>query len=163
MATTKHILGRVEGVQREGNTEGSRVEAQSVELAHQFEGLFARLHVAYLLQIRHNGLVTHLIAGHAVHIEAIEGANLLTVGALRQILLACILRDEVVDAVVVLLVEIGKRTILGVNLIEGVGLQPSTYGILPEIITGFYTGIHVGFKILCGACQTYKGKGHCKK
>ena len=163
MSGAHHILVRVEGVHRQVYAKRRCAEALGVEFIHHLEHLLASGDFAHLLQIGQNGLVTHRVAAHGVHVQAVEAANLLSVAALGQVL-AGILHDEVVDAVVVLFIEIHERAVLDVLLVERVGFEPATHGILPEVVARFHTKVHVGLVYmllgLCRACQASKSKGN---
>ena len=153
MACAYHILRRVIGIQAQADTEGGCVKAHGIELIHQFQSLLAGLQGAYLLQIRQDGLIAQFVAAHAVHIEAIERTYLLSVATLWQIFLIGILHNQCVDTLFVQLLQINERTVLGVLLVQWVVLQPRANGILPEVVTRFYTRVHVRSKVLCHTCH----------
>ena len=156
------MLGRVEWIEWQTDTEWSGIESLSVEIAHQLKQLLASLYFAYLLEVGLNWLVAHLIAAYAIHIQAIESANLLPVGSLRHLLLG-VLHNQFLNTIVVQLLQVGKRTVLGMLLIQRIGLEPTTNGIQPEVVARFNTRVHVCFQILCRAGQTNKGHSYSKK
>ena len=159
MSGVHHIFRRVKRIQTQTEAEGSSIKALGIEGVHQSQRLVAALHLAHLLQVRHNRLVAHLVTADAVHIEAVKRTYLLSVRTLRQILFLGVCHDEFVDAVIVQFVQIDKRSVLRVLSIQRVRLQPSAYGVLPEVITRFYTRVHVLFQILCRASQVNKSHG----
>ena len=162
MSGAHHILIGVERIHRQINAEWSRAKSLGVEVIHHLEHLVVGLDRTHLLEVGQNGLITHLVAAHGVHVQAIQAANLLAIGALRQ-LLAGILHDEVVDAVVVLFIEVHEGAVLGVLLVERVSFEPSAHGILPEVVTRFHTQVHIGLVHmllgLCRACHACKCEG----
>ena len=160
MTSVNQILRRVEGVQTKAHAEGSGIESLGIEVAHQLQGLLAGLDGTYLLQIRQNRLIAHLVTAYAVNVKAIKRTNFLPVAALWQIFLVGIFHNQRVDALIVLLFQVNESTVHGVLLVQWVVLQPCAHGILPEVVTRFYTLVKIRFQVLCHTCQTYKGKGY---
>ena len=150
----------VKGIHRQTHTVRGGVKALGIEFSHHLHSLFAGLDSADLLQIRHDGFITHLVAAHAVHVETIERTDLLSVAALWQILLVGILHDQRIDAQFVRLFQIDESTVHRVLLVNRVVLQPVAYGILPEIVTRFHTLIKIRSKVLCRTCHTHEGEGY---
>ena len=79
MSGVHHIFRRVKRIQTQTEAEGSSIKALGIEGVHQSQHLVAGLHLAHLLQVRHNRLVAHTVAADAVHVETIERTYLLTV------------------------------------------------------------------------------------
>ncbi len=112
-----------------------------IEFVYQAQRFVAGLHLVHLLQVRHDRLVAHAVTADAVHVETMERTNLLTVRTLWQILLLGVGQDELVDASVVQFIQVGERPVLRVLCVQRGCPQPSTNGVLPEVITRFYTRV----------------------
>ena len=160
MTHTHHKLRRLEGVEAEVDAKGRGIEALAIQFVHQFQQFFTTLQLAHLLQVGHDRLVTHLVATNAIHVKAIERTNLLSVTTLWQARLGCIFHDECIDALLVELFQVSKCAVLCMLLVQWVSLQPATNSILPEVITRFYTRVHIGLQSLCCGSQAYDGEHH---
>ena len=158
MTCAYHILRCVKGVYAQAQAIRSGVESLGIKLSHYLQCLLAGLDGAYLLQIGQNRLIAHLVAAHAVHVEAIKRTDLLSVVALWQIFLVGILHDQRVDALLVQFLQIDECPIRRVLFVQRIVLQPRAHGILPEVVTGFHTLIKIRSKVLCHTCHTHEGE-----
>ena len=84
-----------------------------------------------------------LVQANAVHAEVVERTDLL---AQRTLLLwlGSILQDDVLNALLVLLIEVGEGTVVGMLGIQRIVLHPVACGIAIEISSWLDAQVHVG-------------------
>ena len=100
-----------------------------------------------------------LVQANAVHTEVVERTDLLSERALL-LWLGSILEDDVLDALLVLLKEVGESTIIGMLGIKWMILHPVACGITIEIISRLDGQVHVGL-VNTGAQLLLLGKSCC--
>ena len=121
-----------------------------------FDGLDA-------VEVGLDGCPSLAVEAHAVHHQVVERANLLSERAFR-LWRGGILHDDVLDALLVLFVEVSKGSVVGVFGIEGVGLEPSSCRIMVKVVARSDRGVQVGWVDsrslrLCKPCRGHKS--HC--
>ena len=156
LVSTEDVLVRVDGVLAQSEAEEHGTVALGAQFVHHALTLLTVLDGSHIGEGGLDGLVAHTVASHRVHIHTVKRTNLLAHCALGHVLLGIFLH-EVAYAVVVLLVQIGKRTVHGVYGVEWMALEPAASRKLVEIFTGLDFKVHVG---LVNAAFECLGRGH---
>ena len=83
------------------------------------------------------------VQAHAVHHQVVERAYLLSQ---RALLLRRVgkLQDQVLDTLLVLVIQIGEGTVVGMLVVQRMRAHPSACGILVEVVTRSYRGVKIG-------------------
>ena len=101
------------------------------------------LYGSHLSQIRLQRRSTLTVQAHAIHHEVVDAAYLLSE---RTFLLrfCCKLVDELLNALLVLLLKVYERSVHRMFCIERMTLHPSSSCIAVKIVAGLYREVHVG-------------------
>ena len=79
---------------------------------------------------------------HAVHHQIVERSDLLSERALLLRLIG-ILQDEFLDTLLIEFLKVDESTVLGMLCVQRMALEPTTGGVVVEVVTGTHRGIEV--------------------